>query len=93
MSAGQDFRAFWHTPLREISLVLKGHSARLRREHNDRAWVAWHTARLTAYPPEKPSAFVPLSKLQITDKPKAAQAPNWERSFEAFAGWVKSFKR
>lgn len=37
---------FWRLTLREIAVILKGFSVRLEREHNDRAWLAWHVAAL-----------------------------------------------
>lgn len=43
--------------------MLAGAGDRLLREHNDRAWAAWHTAWLTAYAPQKPGKFPKLDKM------------------------------
>lgn len=32
--------------MREISVILEGATNRLKREHNDRAWLAWHIEAL-----------------------------------------------
>jgi len=37
---------FWRLTLREIAVILKGFAARLEREHNAAAWLAWHIAAL-----------------------------------------------
>lgn len=47
MDAGQPYELFWQLTLREISAILDGVSARLIREHNDRAWMVWHTEALS----------------------------------------------
>lgn len=46
MEAGQEPSLFWRLTLREISVILDGAASRLKREHNDRAWLAWHVAAL-----------------------------------------------
>ncbi|RVK61942.1 hypothetical protein CN162_01475 [Sinorhizobium meliloti] len=46
VEAGQDPSLFWRLTLREIRVVLDGVAIRLRREHNDRAWLAWHIEAL-----------------------------------------------
>lgn len=49
--------------LREIKMVIDGSAERLKLEHNNRAWLAWHTASLTAYAPQKSRDFTRLSTL------------------------------
>jgi hypothetical protein len=93
VSCGQDFRGFWQTPLREIHHVINGTVARETREHNSRAWLAWHIARVSVYPPEKASDFPKLQALLWGDKPKPKPKPDWRRSEAAFAAWVQSYKR
>lgn len=87
---GQDF---WTVTPRQIQNVFDGHSKRLTREHNGRAWQAWHSAYLGAYPPAKPKDFQPLAKLQISDKPKKHEPQDWQRTFDAFSAWAQSAKR
>jgi len=51
--------------LRQIHRRLKAKAAQLRREHNERAWLAYHTAYLPrAKKPPK------LSKLQVREQPR-----------------------
>ncbi|CAI2936036.1 hypothetical protein [Aminobacter niigataensis] len=38
---------FWCLTVREIGAILDGVSNRLKREHNDRAWVVWHIEALS----------------------------------------------
>jgi len=37
---------FWRLTLREISVILKGANANLRRRHDEAAWLAWHIEAL-----------------------------------------------
>jgi hypothetical protein len=46
VEAGQDPSLFWRLTLREIRTILDGVAIRLEREHNDRAWLAWHIEAL-----------------------------------------------
>src|SRR5690606_15652730 len=41
VEAGQDPSLFWRLTYREIDVILAGVSDRLKREHNERAWLAW----------------------------------------------------
>ena len=41
-----DAAGFWDLTLREIEARLEGAFERLKREHDERAWLAWHTAGL-----------------------------------------------
>lgn len=43
---GYDHESFWDQTLHTLSLTFEAANDRLRREHNDRAWTAWHTAGL-----------------------------------------------
>lgn len=69
MEAGQPYEQFWRLTLREINVILDGALSRLKREHNERAWLAWHTAHLTVYAPQKSSQFQKLETLLWRDKP------------------------
>jgi len=46
VEAGLDPSGFWRLTLREIGVILEGVASRLKREHNDRAWLAWHIEAL-----------------------------------------------
>ena len=39
-AVGGDGQAFWSLTPREIKNVLDAHAERLKREHNERAWLA-----------------------------------------------------
>lgn len=70
MEFGQDASLFWRLTYREIDTILRGEMRRLRREHNNAAWLAWHTAYLTAYAPSKARKFPKLEKLLWKEPPK-----------------------
>lgn len=47
MESGQDPSHFWRLTVREIAVILDGAASRLKREHNDRAWMVWHIEALS----------------------------------------------
>jgi len=49
--------------LYEVSLVIAGVTNARKRERDEYLFLAWHTAYLTAYAPEKSSKFIKLEKL------------------------------
>lgn len=51
--------------MREIAVILKGFAARLDREHNANAWLAWHVAALT----RTTKKFPALKDMQTKRKP------------------------
>lgn len=90
---GQDPEAFWRLTLREIDLIMRGCTNRAKREHNDRAWHAWHTAFLTAYAPQKSREFVKLKKLQAKDAAsQQEQVPDWRAQLAKVQAWVSRGK-
>ncbi|WP_051057052.1 hypothetical protein [Bradyrhizobium yuanmingense] len=46
MACGLDPDAFWSKTPRQVSLIFAGKQAQFTREHNERAWLAYHTAAL-----------------------------------------------
>lgn len=77
--------------MREVGIVLKGEQQRTIRTHNQNAWLAWHTAFLTAYAPGKSKKFWRLRDLTIGEPVKPANQ-GWRAEFAAFTAWVKSLK-
>jgi hypothetical protein len=75
--------------LLECQITLDGVADRLTRERDDRIEQAWFTARLSAYPPEKPSQFVKLDTLLTGDRTKARRKPkqDWKAQEAALANW------
>lgn len=47
LEIGQDQSQFWQLTPRLVFLTIEAAARRLEREHNDRAWLAWHVAALT----------------------------------------------
>lgn len=85
MAAGFAPETFWKITPRELKAHLDGASKRLAREHDARAWLAWHTAALP-----RAKKFPKLSDLQ-TKKParqktlaeQQAIAMAWHRAINA----------
>lgn len=60
---------------------MRGRSALLKREHNDRAWLAWHVAYL-------PRAKKPV-KLKDLQAPGQKRGPmHWETQLAAWQAYV-----
>ncbi|KAB2673216.1 hypothetical protein F9K77_01190 [Ochrobactrum sp. LMG 5442] len=64
VEVGQDPALFWRLTLREIAVILDASTYRLRREQNDRAWLAWHIEALAR------SKKLPKLKEFLSDAPK-----------------------
>ena len=62
VSLGLDPDDFWTKTPRYIGLIFEGKAAQLRREHNERAWLAWHTAGLP-----RVKKFPALKKLTVRE--------------------------
>lgn len=73
--------------------MFKGASARRIREHDERAWLAWHTANLTAYAPVKGREFTKLEKLyhQPASSQQNKQTP--EQQLAIARSWMASRRR
>jgi hypothetical protein len=61
VDGGFDPDSFWRQTPRRLDIVLKSIVNRRAREHDHRAWLAWHTALLPHLTP-----FPPLSDLLST---------------------------
>lgn len=46
MTVGCDAASFWHQTPRTLRIVFKAKARLAEVEHNQRAWLAWHTAAL-----------------------------------------------
>ena len=46
IEAGFDPARFWDISPRETALEIQAATARIKREHKNRAWLAWHIAAL-----------------------------------------------
>ena len=65
--------------------MLEGNAARLRHEHNQRAWLAWHSGMLSQV-----KKMPRLKTLQILDAPKPQSIQNMIATAKA---WVAAFKK
>jgi hypothetical protein len=74
---GFDPEHFWSLTPRECFLRIEAADRRLDSEHNQAAWLAWHTAFFTAYAPVKSTDFVKLDTLLRGQKlSKGGQTPD-----------------
>ncbi|MBY5689341.1 phage tail assembly chaperone [Rhizobium leguminosarum] len=92
MELGLDPDRFWRLTLREMQLVMDGAVARLKRERRERISLAWNTAYLTAYAPQKSREFVDIEKLigEKLDSPK--RRPHWKNVLAKAQAWASPKK-
>lgn len=92
VEAGQDFRAFWPTSLKEIRHVINGHVNRMVADRQTVMWAAWHTAFFTAYAPQKSRKFWKLKDVMPGAKPERRQQSVAEQIAIA-EQWTKAIER
>lgn len=76
---GYDHESFWDQTPRTLSLTFEAYNNRQAREHNQRAWLAWHTAVLS-----RQKKLDPLSKLLVQ---KQSRTP-MEEQIEGLKRWA-----
>lgn len=79
---------FWRLVPREIALILDGVSERRIHEHNERAWMAWQTSRLTAYAPPKQRQFPKLDTLTVDRKGKTKRRQTADEQIAIAQQWT-----
>jgi hypothetical protein len=62
-AAGLDTSVFWNSTPREMELSFKAAALRRRRDHNDRAWLAFHIAAF-----QRVKKIPKLDKLMIKER-------------------------
>ncbi|ODA67675.1 hypothetical protein A7A08_01710 [Methyloligella halotolerans] len=88
MRAGQDPELFWKLTPRETQNILDGYVERLADQYNERAWLAWHTAWLTAYAPQKSTQFVKLKSLLHDAEPRSRPMQSMEEQISVAQMWA-----
>jgi len=83
-----DAQRYWDLTPRELALRFKGANQKLIREHDARMTQAWHTARLTAYPPPNSSEFIKLDLLLYRDPGRAANQQTPDQQLAIAMSWV-----
>lgn len=77
---------FWRITLREISTIIDGAAARLRHQHNETAWLAWHIEALA-----RVERLPRLTSMQQSDGRRSSPAANdCKREFSAWSTWAQS---
>jgi hypothetical protein len=74
--------------LREIGVILDGVAQRLKREHNDRAWAAWHTAAL-----HRQKKMPPLNTLTHAASPRRRRRQSWQEQLAMAEAWTAAINR
>lgn len=74
---GYDHNSFWDQTPRTLSLTFSANEDRRIREHNERAWSAWHIAALqrTKKMPALRSLYAKPRMLTVDEKTNALK--NW----------------
>jgi len=65
----------------------EGATQRFEREHDARAWLAWHVAALYRMPPRK------FPKLKTLLAPKRRRTQSWQEQCAVMDAWVMVTKR
>jgi hypothetical protein len=76
--------------LYEVSLVITGVTNARKRERDEYLFLAWHTAYLTAYAPEKSSKFIKLEKLLGEPPSPTGRHMTPEQIESVVRGWLGS---
>lgn len=74
MATGLDPSQFWDLTFREIAAVMDGAILRVERDHDDRAWAAWHNAHLATYAPENSRNFPSLGLFLTSGREEREEA-------------------
>ncbi|WP_441280504.1 hypothetical protein [Tardiphaga sp. 862_B3_N1_1] len=86
MSLGLSEDEFWRKTPRQTARIFKGKAAQLRREHNERAWLAWHTAVI---PRQKK---IPELKKLLAPDPKARRQQTPDQQWAVFQAMAEASK-
>jgi hypothetical protein len=71
VSLGFSPDAFWDQTFETLQICLDGKADALEREHNERAWLAWHIAAMP-----RMKDFPKLEKLLYRQKSKREMTPD-----------------
>ncbi|MDW9773086.1 hypothetical protein GOA89_14675 [Sinorhizobium meliloti] len=94
VESGLDPSLFWALTLREIGAILDGAVSKLKREREAQMSIAWHTAYMTAYAPQKPRQFWKLKELLGDHSNKPTGRRMTPEEIEAITrGWLASRHR
>lgn len=89
--AGHPEALFWSLTPRQIDVHLQAYRERRRRAYNDAVQVAWHQARLAAYPPTNPTNFTKLESLTVSRTERQRQTV--EQRLAAASAWAAAMNR
>lgn len=87
MECGQDPSLFWRLTLREVRVVIDGAVARMKRDRDERAILAWHIAALS-----RQKKLPKLKDLITNDERRPAPKRSWEEDFAGISAWFKARK-
>lgn len=76
---GFDPESFWDQTIRTMAIAINGKLRAARREHNQRAWLAWHTAAL-----QRSKKLPTLRSMLARDKPRAQ---SWQEQSAMMQTW------
>lgn len=82
MSLDQPEELFWSLTLREVAAIQNGVLARLRREHNELAWHAWHVAALP-----KAKKMPTLAAMQKSGTAQEVRRQSWSEQASILENW------
>jgi hypothetical protein len=77
---GFDPESFWDQTIRTLSIAMYGKIRAARREHNQRAWLAWHIAAL-----QRSKKLPKLKSMLAREKPRIQ---SWQEQASIMQQWA-----
>lgn len=77
---GFDPESFWDQTIRTMSIAMNGKLRAARREHNQRAWLAWHVAAL-----QRAKKLPTLKSMLARDRPRPQ---SWQQQSTIMQSWA-----
>ena len=87
MAAGLTEALFWQCTPKQLALHFESIGLKAQREHNARAWLAWHVAALT-----RAKKFPRLDTLLAKTK-TAPRRQTWEEQMVIMQAWSERVNR
>jgi hypothetical protein len=77
---GFDPESFWDQTIRTLSIVMHASLRATRREHNQRAWLAWHFAAL-----QRAKKMPTLKSMLAKERPRVQ---SWQEQSSIMKTWA-----
>jgi hypothetical protein len=82
-AAGLDDRDFWRRTPKELSWKIEAQQDIFARQHNERAWLAWHIGALVRAQKKYPR----LDSMLVNTKPRQLRRVTSDQLYEQIKAW------